>query len=196
LCRYSPGEPLQQVPLLLFRQPEYPPVSLRRGFGIQRTNADEKDQIDLENAVAWIPDSKTPNGIAEAPLTDLALEAWAKRRPRACFASSYESRDRGRGCFRRREFDRLPEEPKTVWRLTLRRAKAPYFRIYDLRSTYATCLSASGVADEWVTQLLRQAMRRCSRSTPDEAPNEARGSEEAEPESQRGATGFGHGEAN
>ena len=30
------------------------------------------------------------------------------------------------------------------------------FRIYDLRSTYATRLSAGGVADEWVTQLLRQ----------------------------------------
>jgi len=28
--------------------------------------------------------------------------------------------------------------------------------MYDLRSTYATRLSASGVADEWVTQLLRQ----------------------------------------
>jgi hypothetical protein len=28
--------------------------------------------------------------------------------------------------------------------------------IYDLRSTYATRLSAGGVADEWVTQLLRQ----------------------------------------
>ena len=32
----------------------------------------------------------------------------------------------------------------------------PYFRIYDLRSTYSTRLSAGGVADEWVTQLLRQ----------------------------------------
>jgi hypothetical protein len=31
-----------------------------------------------------------------------------------------------------------------------------YFRLYDLRSTYATRLSAGGVADEWVTQLLRQ----------------------------------------
>jgi hypothetical protein len=28
--------------------------------------------------------------------------------------------------------------------------------MYDLRSTYATRLSASGVADKWVTQLLRQ----------------------------------------
>jgi hypothetical protein len=45
---------------------------------------------------------------------------------------------------------------KTVWRLTLRRAKSPYFPIYDLWSTYATRLSAGGVADEWVTQLLRQ----------------------------------------
>ena len=31
-----------------------------------------------------------------------------------------------------------------------------YFGIYDLRSTSATRLSAGGVADEWVTQLLRQ----------------------------------------
>ena len=45
---------------------------------------------------------------------------------------------------------------KTTWRATLRRAGVPYFRIYDLRSTYATRLSAGGVADEFVTQLLRQ----------------------------------------
>ena len=57
--------------------------------------------------------------------------------------------------------DRIPSGHqttfKTVWRKTLRRAKIPYFRIYDLRSTYATRLSAGGVADEWVTQLLRQS---------------------------------------
>ena len=45
---------------------------------------------------------------------------------------------------------------RTVWRLTLKRAGVSYFRLYDLRSTYATRLSAGGVADEWVTQLLRQ----------------------------------------
>jgi integrase len=45
---------------------------------------------------------------------------------------------------------------KKVWATTLRKAGIPYFRIYDLRSTYATRLSAGGVADEWVTQLLRQ----------------------------------------
>jgi len=37
--------------------------------------------------------------------------------------------------------------------------------LYDLRSTYATRLSAGGVADEWVTQLLRQGDSQCSRST-------------------------------
>jgi integrase len=45
---------------------------------------------------------------------------------------------------------------RTAWEKTLKRAGVPYFRIYDLRSTYATRLSAGGVADEWVTQLLRQ----------------------------------------
>jgi hypothetical protein len=34
----------------------------------------KKEQVDLENAVVWIPDSKTPNGIAEVPLTSLAVE--------------------------------------------------------------------------------------------------------------------------
>ena len=43
-----------------------------------------------------------------------------------------------------------------VWATTVRNAEVPYFRTYDLRSTYATRLSARGVADEWVTQLLRQ----------------------------------------
>jgi integrase len=43
---------------------------------------------------------------------------------------------------------------KTTWEAALRRAQVPYFRLYDLRST--TRLSAGGVADEWVTQMLRQ----------------------------------------
>ena len=59
----------------------------------------KKEQVDLENRTVWIPDSKTPNGVAEG---------------------------------------------------------VRYFRIYDLRSTYATRLSAGGVADEWVPHLLHQ----------------------------------------
>ena len=45
---------------------------------------------------------------------------------------------------------------RTAWRKALTRAGVPYFRLYDLRFTHATRLSAGGVADEWVTQLLRQ----------------------------------------
>jgi len=108
----------------------------------------KKCDVDLANAVVWIPDSKTPNGIAEVPLTPLAVDAFTDQLAIA-----------GPGPFL------FPSEKnksghqvalKTVWAKTLKRARVPYFRIYDLRSTYATRLSAGGVADEWVTQLLRQ----------------------------------------
>jgi integrase len=42
-----------------------------------------KDQLDLANKTLWIPDSKTPNGIAEVPLTDLAVEAFENQIPLA-----------------------------------------------------------------------------------------------------------------
>jgi integrase len=108
----------------------------------------KKEQVDLANAVVWIPDSKTPNSVGELPLTNLALQAF---RDQIALA--------GNGDYL------FPSELsmtgyqyslRTAWRLTLKRAKVPYFRIYDLRSTYATRLSAGCVADEWVTQLLRQ----------------------------------------
>ncbi len=107
-----------------------------------------KDQVDLENAFVWIPDSKTPNGVAEVPLTPLAVEAF-RDQLRVAGPGDYlfPSGRNATGCQR---------TLKTVWHQTLRRAKIPYFRIYDLRSTYATRLSAGGVADEWVTQMLRQ----------------------------------------
>jgi len=108
----------------------------------------KKDQLDLDNAVVWIPDSKTPNGVAKVPLTLLAAQSFRD-----------QLRIAGTGLYL------FPSEKnqsghqstlKTVWHKTLKRAKIPYFRIYDLRSTYATRLSAGGVADEWVTQMLRQ----------------------------------------
>jgi integrase len=107
-----------------------------------------KDQVDLSNAVVWIPDSKTPNGIAEVPLTPLAVEAFQRQMAVAGESRFLFPSDRN-GSGHQTTF-------KTVWTKTLRRAKIPYFRIYDLRSTYATRLSAGGVADEWVTQMLRQ----------------------------------------
>jgi len=88
------------------------------------------------------------NGVAEVPLTAIAIEA---------FNSQLANSGEGPFLF---PSGRIPDKHqttlKTVWRKTLRRAKIPYFRIYDLRSTYSTRLSAGGVADEWVTQMLRQ----------------------------------------
>ena len=43
-----------------------------------------------------------------------------------------------------------------IWGKTLRRAGVPYFPIYHLRRTFATRLSAGGVVDHFVAQMLRQ----------------------------------------
>ena len=57
----------------------------------------KKDQVDLGNAVVWIPDSKTPNGIADVPLTDVAVEAF-----------------RDQTTNRRRWAVPVPERPRTI----------------------------------------------------------------------------------
>jgi len=108
----------------------------------------KKKQIDFLNGVLWIPDSKTPNGVAEIPLTKVALEA---------FQNQVAISGNGEFLFPN---DLNPtghlRSLRTAWRKALKRAKVSYFRLYDLRSTYATRLSAGGVADEWVIQMLRQ----------------------------------------
>jgi len=108
----------------------------------------KKEQLDLANAMVWIPDSKTPNGVAEVPLTPLALEAFRGQLQLSTCSPYLFPSDENPGGHQR--------TLKTSWPAILRRARVPYFRIYDLRSTYATRLSAGGVADEWVTQMLRQ----------------------------------------
>jgi integrase len=109
----------------------------------------KKDQVDLANKVVFIADSKTPTGVSEVPLTDIAVEAFRNQMELAgpgqwLFPSSHNPGEH-------------QSDFKKTWRRTLKRAGVQYFRLYDLRSTYATRLSAGGVADEWVTQLLRQS---------------------------------------
>jgi integrase len=98
-----------------------------------------KDQVDLDNRLVFVPDSKTPTGVAEVPLTDIAVEA---------FRSQIEISGPGSWLFP------SPKSPtgyhrefKKAWERTLRIAGVPYFRLYDLRSTHATRPSAGGVAD-------------------------------------------------
>ena len=87
----------------------------------------KKEQLDLENRTVWIPDSKTANGVAEVPLTEVAVEA---------FRSQLAIAGPGPFLF---PSDRKPERHQRsftkVWHLALRRAGVPYFRI-DVR--YAT----------------------------------------------------------
>jgi integrase len=115
----------------------------------------KRDQLDLNNAVVWISDSKTPSGEAEVPLTELALDAF-RQQLAICGAGQYlfpsVVNDRGH----QKSF-------KTARRATLRRANAPYFRIYDLRSACATR------REEWRTNGSRncsgRSMPKCSRNT-------------------------------
>ncbi|MGD0050032.1 MAG: hypothetical protein ABSE42_23805 [Bryobacteraceae bacterium] len=89
-----------------------------------------------------------PTGVAEVPLTDIAVEAFSRQVELAGPGPWLFPSD-GNRTGRQTEF-------KKAWETTLRKAGVPYFRLYDLRSTYATRLSSGGVADEWVTQFLRQ----------------------------------------
>src|SRR5262249_49623082 len=88
----------------------------------------KKEQLDLANAVVWIPDSKTENGMAEVPLTPLAVEAFRDQlrlSPSSPYLFPSDENHSGH-----------QKTLRTVWRATLRRANVRYFRIYDLRSTY------------------------------------------------------------
>src|SRR3954452_7586777 len=101
----------------------------------------------LANKVVIIVDSKTPTGVAEVPLTDIAADAFRDQinlsGPWALAVPEFSPTEH-------------QADFKKTWQRTLARAAAPHFRLYDLRSTYATKLRAGGVADEWVTQMLRQ----------------------------------------
>jgi integrase len=110
----------------------------------------KKSQVDLDNSVVHISDSKTPSGVGNMPMTVLAREA---------FKAQMDS-TRGSECLFPSP-NRKAKKPhitglRKVWANTLQRAKVPYFPIYHLRHTFATRLSAGGVADHFVTQMLRQ----------------------------------------
>jgi integrase len=109
-----------------------------------------KSKVDLENRLVHISDSKTHNGIGDMPMTEPAYTAFKEQMDQTP-SSEYL-------------FPRLTERGskpylrslKKVWRTTLRRAGVPHFSLYELRHTFATRLSSGGVADHFVTLMLRQ----------------------------------------
>ena len=110
----------------------------------------KKQQVDLENAVVHIADSKTAKGIGDMPMTSAAQAAFRRQiaetpgseylfpSPKRTAAKPYITNLR------------------KAWAGTLKKAGVPYFPLYELRHTFATRLSAGGVADHMVTQMLRQ----------------------------------------
>ena len=109
-----------------------------------------KEQVDLENGIVHLPDSKTVNGIADMPMTD---------RARAAFASQMKQSGDSDYLFPSPRMESSKPHIATVrklWDRTLQRAGLPHFSLYELRHTFATRLSAGGVADHFVTQMLRQ----------------------------------------
>jgi integrase len=110
----------------------------------------QKSQVDLENRLVHIPDSKTPSGEGDMPMTDLAWQAF-KEQVEESANSEYL-------------FPSLKPKAKKPyitnlkrsWAKTLQRAGVKHFSLYELRHTFATRLSAGGVADHFVTQMLRQ----------------------------------------
>ena len=109
-----------------------------------------KKQVDLQNGIVHLPDSKTVNGIADMPMTDRVREA---------FASQMKQSGDSDYLFPSPKINSSKPHITTVrklWNRTLQRAGLPHFSLYELRHTFATRLSAGGVADHFVTQMLRQ----------------------------------------
>lgn len=110
----------------------------------------KKEQVDLENGIVHIADSKTVNGIGDMPMTPDARDAFLRQI------------EETPGC----EYlfpspKRTASKPyltnlRKAWEITLKKAGLPHFALYEVRHTFATRLSAGGVADHVVTQMLRQ----------------------------------------
>ncbi|HEV2380798.1 MAG TPA: tyrosine-type recombinase/integrase [Terriglobia bacterium] len=109
-----------------------------------------KSQVDIENRLVHIADSKTVTGIGDMPMTDLAHQAF-----KAQMDESLDS-DYVFPTLSPRATKPYIGSLKKAWSTALRRAKVPYFSLYELRHTFATRLSAGGVADHFVTLMLRQ----------------------------------------
>jgi integrase len=96
-----------------------------------------KDQLDISNATVWIPDSKTENGVAEVPLTPIAVDAFRSQLSLAgpgdwLFPSP---RTIGQHC----------KSVKRIWRTALRKAEV---RILGFTTSVRHTLPAS-VPEAW-----------------------------------------------
>ena len=109
-----------------------------------------KEHVDLENRLVHIPESKTLSGEGDMPMTEPAYLA---------FKEQIEQTPKSEYLFPSpRQTGKKPyiTNLRKAWTATLKRAGVSYFSLYELRHTFATRLSAGGVADHFVSQMLRQ----------------------------------------
>ncbi len=97
----------------------------------------KKDQVDLENGLVHVAESKTANGSGDMPLTQAAQEAF-RRQMEETPGSEYLFPSPKPGA----------QKPymtnlRKVWAETLKKAGVPYFAPYEIRHTFATRLSAA-----------------------------------------------------
>jgi len=110
----------------------------------------KKAQVDPDNFLVHIPDSKTQSGIGDMPMTRPAWRAF-KRQIKETPGSEYLF-----PAINPNASKPYISTLKTTWKATLRRAGVRYFPLYHLRHTFASRLSAGGVSDHFVTLMLRQ----------------------------------------
>ena len=109
------------------------------------------DDVDLLNAVVYVRQSKTRAGIRAVPLSNLCKAALAEwRRLTGPELSPYVFAN--------------PSNPQThlkgvrkTWARALKEAQIGFFPIYNLRATFASRLSAAGVPDVFVSQMMGHA---------------------------------------
>jgi integrase len=109
-----------------------------------------KEHVDLENRLVHIPESKTLSGEGDMPMTETAWQAFKEQIEQTPGSDYLFPSPRPTG--RKAHITNL----RKAWTATLKRAAVTYFSLYELRHTFATRLSAGGVADHFVTQMLRQ----------------------------------------
>jgi integrase len=111
-----------------------------------------KSQVDLENRLVHISDSKTDNGIGDMPMTEPAYKAFKDQIEQTTGSEYLFPRLTARG-----------SKPylcnvKKAWRTALRRAKVPYFSLYELRQH----------ADSRIMPTGRKGSYRCGHGVPGE----------------------------
>jgi integrase len=107
--------------------------------------------VDLKNEVVRVHDSKTLAGRREVPLSAFCKEEllqWKKLAGPEFSPYVFFNPSRPETYLR---------AVRKVWASALKNAKIEYFRIYDLRATFASRLSAAGVPDVFVSQMMGHA---------------------------------------